>query len=239
METANRAPNQIGFLRSDDAGEPVLLERTGRPLPVEPEEQRKRGLDPEYRGGAGKPGTVPGPVQYRARSRSTVRGAGDILPEALVNFRLRRALAGAQGQERPRESSDFLVEIAAPELLLQRLSWRRLAVLRINVNPAGGIAQIFAARRFLHCPDIPEDRFHVMAQTGCMLVPHRPKLSNDVVSLRRFLRCSHDPSPSTRSACISPAARILPVGMPAPFGTAWRHWQYVGNSRLPENRRRS
>ena len=49
METANRAPNQIGFLRSDDAGEPVLLERTGRPLPVEPEEQRKRGLDPEYR----------------------------------------------------------------------------------------------------------------------------------------------------------------------------------------------
>ena len=117
-------------------------------------------------------------------------------------------------------------------------SRRRIPISCKNANTARRIAHILAARCFLHCPDIPEDRFHVMAQAGCMIVPCRPELGDDVVSSWRFPRCPQDPPPSTRWACISLAVHILPADMPVQSGTAWQHWRCAGNSRLPENRHR-
>ncbi len=87
-------------------------------------------------------------------------------------------------------------------------SRRRIAIFCKNANTARRIAHTLAARCFLHCPDIPKDRFHVMAQAGCMLVPYRPELGDDVISSWCFPRCPQDPPPSTHWACISPAAHI-------------------------------
>ena len=57
-------------------------------------------------------------------------------------------------------------------------SRRRIDISCKNANTARRIAHMFEPRCSLHCPDIPEDRFHVMAQAGCILVPYRPELGD-------------------------------------------------------------
>ena len=98
-----------------------------------------------------------------------------------------------------------------------------LPVRRFRHDAAGRIGDIISFRSFLLRANILEDCLHIVIETGCMRVTHRPNFCD--YRVRSDSRHHH--SPVVRLVYKSPAVRIRPLGMPLRFVSALLYWRYA------------
>ena len=97
---------------------------------------------------------------------------------------------------------------------------RSLAVRRLRHDTARRKGDIIPSRSRLLRANVPENCLHVVVETGCMRVTHRPNFCD----YRVRSGCSHRRSPVVRSVCKSRVVRSRPPGMSARFASALAIW---------------